>query len=58
MDNKELHNLWLEGYNDGFRRAIEFVKKQSGHGDVELDRFLEELVEEMMNDWYKSCPDD
>lgn len=54
MDNKELHNLWLEGYNDGFRRAIEFVKKQSGHGDVELDRFLEELVEDMMNDWHSS----
>lgn len=54
MDNKELHNLWLEGYNDGFRRAIELVKKRSGHGDVELDRFLEELVEDMMNDWHNS----
>lgn len=52
MDYEELDNYWREGYNTGYRRAIEVVKKQSGHGDVDLDRFLEELVEEMMKDWY------
>lgn len=44
-------SVFNKGYNAGYRRAIEVVKKQSGHGDVDLDRFLEELVEEMMKDW-------
>lgn len=54
MDYEELDHYWIEGYNAGYRRAIEWVKRQSGHGDVDLDRFLEELVEEMMNDWSNS----
>lgn len=45
---------WSEGYNAGYRRAVELVKKQSGQGDAELDRFLEELIEDMMSDWYNS----
>lgn len=54
MDYEELDHYWREGYNAGYRRAIERVKRQSDHGDVDLDRFLEELVEEMINDWYNS----
>ena len=54
MDYEELDNYWREGYNAGYRRAIEWVKEQSGQGDVDLDRFLEELVERMMKDWYTS----
>lgn len=42
---------FVNGYDEGYRQAIEFVKSQSGHGNLELDRFLEELVEDMMKDW-------
>lgn len=52
MDYVEMDHHWLQGYNAGYRRAIEWIKEQSGHGDVELDRFLEELVKDMTNEWY------
>ena len=47
MDHKDAHNIWLEGYNDGYRRAIESVKEYP-----EMD--TSKLVEKMMSDWYNS----
>lgn len=47
MDYKKPDRYWLEGYNAGYRRAIERVKEYP-----EMD--TSKLVEKMMNDWYSS----
>ena len=47
MDGEELDHYWVEGYNAGYRRAIERVKEYT-----EMD--TSKLVEKMMNDWYNS----
>lgn len=47
MDYKDLEYQWIEGYNAGYRRAIELVKEYP-----EMD--TSKLVEKMMKDWYNS----
>ena len=56
MDDEELDHYWIEGYNAGYRRAIEFVKKEveQGHPHKDIDLFLEWLVRGMFNDWAES----
>lgn len=44
---EELDYYWIEGYNAGYRRAIEWVKEYS-----EVD--TSKLVEKMMKDWHDS----
>lgn len=48
MDYEELDHYWREGYNAGYRRAVEFVKKSIEKGELSSDT----IVEKMMKDWY------
>lgn len=43
MDYEEMDHYWREGYNAGYRRAVEFVKKSIENPD--------NIVEQMMKDW-------
>lgn len=53
MDYEELDNYWIEGYNAGYRRAIEYVKNEIEKGDPhkDIDKFLANLVNRMFEDW-------
>lgn len=44
LEDEELDRYWLEGYNAGYRRAIEWIKEYP-----EMD--TSKLVEKMMSDW-------
>ena len=48
MDYEELDHYWREGYNAGYRRAVEFVKKSIEKSELSSDT----IVEKMMKDWY------
>ena len=47
MDHEELDHYWREGYNAGYRRSIEFVKKLIEKDELDSDT----VVEKMMKDW-------
>lgn len=47
VDYEELDHYWTEGYNAGYRRAIEWVKE---HPEKDMSK----LVEKMMSDWHDS----
>lgn len=45
VDYEEPDHSWIEGYNAGYRRAIEWIKEYP-----EMD--TSKLVKKMMNDWH------
>lgn len=56
MNDDEVEALWEEGFNSGYRRALEFVKEEIREGDPhkDIDLFLAWLVQGMIEDWSNS----
>lgn len=53
MDGEELDAIWVQGYSQGYSRAVDFVKREIEEGDPHknIDSFLAWLVEGMIDDW-------